>query len=353
MKKISEHLGQIIVALAGVALLVAAVVVFKAPIGEFYNTMLDKETSITDTVLEGLDDINLSDIPVEGDVYEYGDYKYTYKEADGGWAVSINTDVTDKKQTSYGPILTEIEGTPVTSLKNTFMDCTNLTVAPAIPEGVTSMVNTFWKCTSLTAVPAIPSGVTNMGSTFAYCTSITDVSDLVIPSGVTSMKQTFAACTGLTDVSNLVIPASVTTLYGTFNGCTKLTTAPDMSQATSVTDMAATFQQCTKLTTAPVIPASVTNMQATFSRCYSLKTYAGSSAPDGDFSGYVIPSSVTTLYGTFQGCTSLRGTITVNANPTNYVQCFYGTTQPIALTGSSAVLAELAATATNGNVTVQ
>ena len=59
------------------------------------------------------------------------------------------------------------------------------------------------------------------------------------------------------------------------------------------------------------------------------------------------------MASTFEECTSLTGTITVNANPTSYDLCFSRTTQPIALTGSSAVLAELAATATNGNVTVQ
>jgi hypothetical protein len=55
---------------------------------------------------------------------------------------------------------------------------------------------------------------------------------------------------------------------------------------------------------------------------------------------------------TFIGCTSLTGTIEINANPTSYTNCFDGTTQPIVLTGSSTVLDKLAATATNGNVTV-
>ena len=59
MKKISEHLGQIIVALAGVALLIAACVVFRAPIGDFYHSIVGKETSIGDTVLAGVEDPNL------------------------------------------------------------------------------------------------------------------------------------------------------------------------------------------------------------------------------------------------------------------------------------------------------
>jgi hypothetical protein len=55
---------------------------------------------------------------------------------------------------------------------------------------------------------------------------------------------------------------------------------------------------------------------------------------------------------TFYDCTSLTGTITINASPSSYASCFAGTTQPITLSGSSTVLNELAATATNGNVTV-
>ena len=62
MKKISEHLGQIIIALAGVALLIAACVVFKEPIGEFYNSIVGKEVSVAGDVLAGVEDPNLSDL---------------------------------------------------------------------------------------------------------------------------------------------------------------------------------------------------------------------------------------------------------------------------------------------------
>lgn len=67
----------------------------------------------------------------------------------------------------------------------------------------------------------------------------------------------------------------------------------------------------------------------------------------------VIPSSVTEMRWTFRKCISLTGEIEINASPTSYDECFAGTSQPIVLTGTSTVLAELAATATNGNVTVK
>ena len=55
MKLISEHLGEIIVALAGVALLIAAITLFKAPIGDFFESIITKLTSIGSDVLESIE----------------------------------------------------------------------------------------------------------------------------------------------------------------------------------------------------------------------------------------------------------------------------------------------------------
>lgn len=54
MKLISEHLGEIIVALAGVALLIAAIALFKAPIGDFFENITTKLTNIGDEILSGI-----------------------------------------------------------------------------------------------------------------------------------------------------------------------------------------------------------------------------------------------------------------------------------------------------------
>lgn len=58
MKLISEHLGEIIVALAGVALLVTAVVIFKDDLGGFFNGIVDKLTSIGNNILNNMDVVN-------------------------------------------------------------------------------------------------------------------------------------------------------------------------------------------------------------------------------------------------------------------------------------------------------
>ena len=209
-----------------------------------------------------------------------------------------------------------------------------------MPEGedefytVTGMANTFDGCTNLTTAPEIPSSVEYMGGTFYGCTSLTTAPE--IPSSVTDMSSTFAKCTNLTTAPE--IPSSVTAMSYTFSGCTSLTTAPEIPS--SVTSLSFTFFGCTSLTTAPEIPSSVTAMSDTFGRCTSLTT-----APE-------IPSSVTHMDGTFDGCTNLTGTVTINANPAEYRNCFYRTEKPIVLTGSSTKLQDLANTSTNGNVTV-
>lgn len=54
MKLIAEHLGEIIVAIAGIALLISAVVFFQADISEFFekivSTLTDKGQSMLDSI---------------------------------------------------------------------------------------------------------------------------------------------------------------------------------------------------------------------------------------------------------------------------------------------------------------
>ena len=182
---------------------------------------------------------------------------------------------------------------------------------------VTSLEYAFYECTGLTTAPEIPNSVTDMKEAFYGCTGLTTAPE--IPNSVTDMIYTFSGCTGLTTAPE--IPNSVTNMWYTFNGCTGLTTAPEIPN--SVTDIGYTFNGCTGLTTAPEIPNSVTSM-----------------------------------IGTFSGCTNLTGEITINANLNGsygwaYEGCFKDTTKPIQLTGTCPILLKLAATSSNGNVTVK
>jgi len=90
------------------------------------------------------------------------------------------------------------------------------------------------------------------------------------------------------------------------------------------------------------IPDTVINMRYAFENQTNLN----------DITGLVIPESVKNLEGVFEGATNITGTITINADPTEYDGSFSNTTKSIVLTGSSTLLESIAATSENGNVTV-
>ena len=178
---------------------------------------------------------------------------------------------------------------------------------------VTSLESTFDACKNLEIAPEIPSDVTNMAYTFAYCTNLKTVTK--ISSGVTNMDSTFFRCTRIENAPE--IPTSVKNISGTFYECESLAIAPEIPSG--VTDMYCTFRGCTNLATAPEIPDGVTDMDYTF---------------------YL--------------CENLTGTVVINATTLNHMDyTFTATVKPIVLKGTSPYLAEIAATATYGNIKVQ
>ena len=84
---------------------------------------------------------------------------------------------------------------PVINTNNVLYNCTNLVVAPVIPEGSTYLDCCFAGCTSLVTAPVIPSSVTNMSMCFSGCTSL--VTAPVIPASVTYMRDCFRNCINL------------------------------------------------------------------------------------------------------------------------------------------------------------
>ena len=91
-----------------------------------------------------------------------------------------------------------------------FSYCTNLTIAPAIPNNVTTMYATFYNCTSLTTAPDLSNCIqlTDIKQTFYSCKNLKtyvgstdsdgDFSNYVIPSSVTNMKYAFLSCNSIT-----------------------------------------------------------------------------------------------------------------------------------------------------------
>ena len=242
----------------------------------------------------------------------------------------------------------------------TFSGCSALKKAPEIPESVTSMNGTFRGCSSLTQAPILPAKLTSMYGVFSQCSMLQTAP--VIPQGVEDLSWAFQDCVSL--IESPVIPSSVTELVGAFSGCSSLTHAPALP--VGISDLTALFENCISLQTAPVIPEGVKNMDGTFLGCSAL--VAAPAIPDGvgsmswTFSGCTsmtqaadIPKSVECMLSTFRDCSAMEGILVIHASLSEtflFDGCFTGTVNEIILTGSCDNLAELAATAENGNVTV-
>lgn len=126
------------------------------------------------------------------EIFETDDYLYLRKKFNKGWSVRVK----DTTKTSYGEILSEIAGKPVTSMSYTFSKCIFLTTVPLIPNSITSLFYTFSNCNSLKVAPTIPNSIKNMRGTFCSCKSLTTAP--VIPDSVTDMTYTFFGCASLT-----------------------------------------------------------------------------------------------------------------------------------------------------------
>lgn len=245
--------------------------------------------------------------PAENDMYMDEEYCYTYnvsydmRDYGSEYGTEWSVIVIDDSKTSYGPILSEIAGKPVTHMTYTFDGCGNMTTAPAIPDSVTCMQGTFNRCYNLSTAPVLPNNLTSMNNAFNGCISLNATP--AIPNNVTDMHNAFWGCTSLVTVST--IPNSVTNMSYAFSGCVSLVSAP-------------------------AIPSGVVNMDHAFEAC------ALTSAP-------TIPSSVKSMNNTFAWCGDLVGSIEINANPTLYAECLRST-QITEVTGSTTLKDEILAT---------
>lgn len=240
--------------------------------------------------------------PQLGDVYKQGDYEYCYgytvcdfcrgypwsnecgcNYTCAGWAVRCVNNVA-----APGPILESINGAPITNMNSTFDGCSNLTTVPKIPESVTDLSYAFNNCTSLSDVSyfVISKNVTKMDYAFQYCHSLKNLPVLSEATGLLTMKGTFSYCDALFKLGTIVIPENVTSIDSIFYNCNMFS------------------------------PENV-----------------------------IIPESVKTMKYAFYNCANLNGTITINANPTNYQYCFAGANiVNTEFTGSSAMIDEIVKT---------
>lgn len=79
-------------------------------------------------------------------------------------------------------------GKNIKSLNSTFFDCSSLTTAPTIPDGVADLSYTFHGCSSLTTAPTLPDGVIALNSTFAGCTGLVNIDGIWPANGFTKTR---------------------------------------------------------------------------------------------------------------------------------------------------------------------
>ena len=188
------------------------------------------------------------------------------------------------------------------NLWNCFMGCTNLVTSPFLPDSVENMMQIFYNCTSLTSINEFPENVTNLNGAFQNCTNLEYVG--TIKDKVINMGNAFFHCTKLKKITN--IGKNVITLAHTFEQCSNLIEAPIIED--KVIDMEATFSGCSSLIEAPEIPEGVKIMRSTFNGCSNLIK-----APS------MIPESVINMISTFWNCNRLEGILKINANLTSKI----------------------------------
>lgn len=141
-----------------------------------------------------------------GDTYEDTDYIYTFNR--GVDKVDGETDVDfgdkwsvltkDKTKTSYSSLRSSICNEPLTNICMTYINCTALIDAPALPSGITDMTYAFFWCSSLVKAPSLPDSVRILETTFGECSSLTIPP--VIPSNVEYMDCIFESCNSLSGI---------------------------------------------------------------------------------------------------------------------------------------------------------
>ena len=120
-------------------------------------------------------------LPVNLDLWEYtvinNNEILLNSSIDGGSPGYLNNNIINGtiqgKVPKYIKLNEELYFYTVTSMKDTFIGCSNLTIPPEIPSEIKSLDGTFARCQNLTSIPVIPDEVLNMNRTFYKCSNIT------------------------------------------------------------------------------------------------------------------------------------------------------------------------------------
>ena len=181
----------------------------------------------------------------------------------------------------------EIEGLPVTTIRNQALQYCSSLHSIVLPDTVTTIGNSaFFNCYSLSSID-LSDSLTYIGDSAFFMSRLTGSID--IPDSVTYIGNRAFYGTGLTSVK---IPDGITTIYhNTFHGCSGLTSVELPESVTSIGEYA--FSYCSNLQSID-LPDNVTTIGAyAFQNCSNLQSID-------------LPDSVTTIGGeAFGYCSNL------------------------------------------------
>ena len=278
--------------------------------------------------------------PVDMDLWEYEIDSVT-----GGYGLNDLTSLTSDKSANAS------KGYLGTDFENIIIPQYIYTEETKEWKPVTNLKWTFFNCTELAKVEVIPTTVTNMRFTFRGCTNF-EYNDIKLPYGLKDLYGGFYGCSKLTKTP--ILPNTIENCGDTFCGCSSITKVQNLPR--ELRNMFSMFNSCTALKEVPNIPNKVEIMETTFTACTSLEK-----AP-------TIPTSVTNLIQTFRGCKNLKGTLEINANikgstiiriannteQIDYFEIFYNATNlneaTLKLTGTCTVLEDIVNYTNNPNI---
>ena len=111
-----------------------------------------------------------------------------------------------------------------------YQNCSKMTTAPKIPNGVDNILGMFVGCSKLQVPPTIPDSVTNMQETFNNCTGLTQNPN--VPTGVTNLKYAFSN----SSITAITIPLTNLTTYDY-----AISKCPNLTDVTWVGELTNTF----------------------------------------------------------------------------------------------------------------
>ena len=342
MKKISEHLGQIVVALAGIALLITAISLFNAPIGSFFEDIIDTEKNVGNKILNTLDDVDMT-LPTPGGSGGSGSGS-SVTMLDGAGQTVNKQFLTESVRFRSSADLADFESVKV---NGSIVDPSNYTLASgstivifnadyvqnlAVNTHSIDIVSTTGTAsTNFTVIDTavIPEGgayyvgakVCDICGGYAFTGDCPDCGESYTPSTKYSAGDEFPS--SIADGHAFVYGDYIYVYDPSTNGWTvrRLSVADyktsygeiiSIINNIKVTSISGLFAHCEEMTSAPAIPSSVIDMTSAFEGCYSLTT-----AP-------MIPNSVKNMDSAFFE-SGITGDIEINANPSSYEYCLAGT----------------------------